>query len=360
MNKKILIFHTSVGLGHKSIAENIGFFLSQAGYEVKISDIEKVQAGRLVNISRVVYYWMSVRLPFIWSFLYTSKWFTNFTLRFRTKVAGKNYLNAKMVIDAFEPDAVITTQTAASGIVAFLKQQGMYRGKFGISFSDYHLHRYWLYDEADFYLANIEEQKEEMVKLGIPADKIAVCGILMPPQKQVDTQTVKNKLGISPEEKVVLVGGGSLGVGLDQDVIKDLSKQPNTKIIAVCGKNEKLFLQLNGGSNNVIVLGYYSPMDELYAIADIFVSKPGGLSTAEALRWRLPVMVMQMLPGQEELNYEYLQDKGLIMPEPIIAAAEIKEQLVSGSFKKLLAQNPSLKLVEPKPEALIKAIQELL
>ncbi len=54
--KKILIFYTSVGLGHKSIAENIGWYLEQpvspgasrggAGFEVKFADIGKVQEGK--------------------------------------------------------------------------------------------------------------------------------------------------------------------------------------------------------------------------------------------------------------------------------------------------------------------------
>ena len=40
--KKILILYTSHTHGHKAVAENIGFYLEQAGYEVKLSDVLKL------------------------------------------------------------------------------------------------------------------------------------------------------------------------------------------------------------------------------------------------------------------------------------------------------------------------------
>jgi hypothetical protein len=47
--KKILILYTAIGQGHKTIAENIGFYLEQAGYEVVLHDEHKIQTGFLVN-----------------------------------------------------------------------------------------------------------------------------------------------------------------------------------------------------------------------------------------------------------------------------------------------------------------------
>ena len=52
MNKKILILYTSVGLGHKTLAENIGWQLQQEGMEVKLADIGKVQKGKFEHLDR--------------------------------------------------------------------------------------------------------------------------------------------------------------------------------------------------------------------------------------------------------------------------------------------------------------------
>lgn len=138
MSKKILILYTSVGLGHKTIAENIAYHLERDGHTVKLFDALQLQAGPLVTAGTVVHGFINKRLPFIWKWLYTSAWFTRQTLPARVKVAGKNYLHIKKAIDEFGPDMVIATQTSASAVVEFLKQRGWYTGLFVVAFSDYH------------------------------------------------------------------------------------------------------------------------------------------------------------------------------------------------------------------------------
>jgi processive 1,2-diacylglycerol beta-glucosyltransferase len=109
--------------------------------------------------------------------------------------------------------------------------------------------------------------------------------------------------------------------------------------------------------SNVLVLGFYDQMPKLYTIADIFISKPGGLSTAEALYYRLPILVTHWLPGQEELNIHYLLSKGLIMssiqrqmnPATIIRATV--EEVRSQNFRKMLSANPNLAEVIDQEEA---------
>jgi len=235
----------------------------------------------------------------------------------------------------------------------YLKQQGLYQGLFGIAFSDYHLHRYWLYDSADLYLVNIEEQKQEMIRLGIPAEKIFVLGMTLRPKSTVDPVAVKQKLGIGLDEKVVLVASGSLGTGLSAGwfakLADTLSQLPKTRLIIVCGKNEALRSKLRGAikNPNVMIEGYYSPLAELYAISDIFLTKPGGLSVAEALQWHLPLLVTHWLPGGEEFNYPYLLNRHLIMPKPASVEPSkllpfIAAELAQTGFRQSLFSNPAV------------------
>lgn len=183
-----------------------------------------------------------------------------------------------------------------------------------------------------------------MLNLGIEGNKIFVCGMNLPKKTEVDVLKIREKFSVGPKEKVCLIGSGSLGLGINEELVFTLSKKQNTKVIVVCGKNDNIYQDLKNkfAYTTVSVLKYYTPMAELYAIADIFISKPGGLSVSEALCWNLPVLVSHMLPGQEELNYEFLQDKGLVMPEPINLEEEIMEELESGSFKKSIKNNPQV------------------
>jgi processive 1,2-diacylglycerol beta-glucosyltransferase len=58
------------------------------------------------------------------------------------------------------------------------------------------------------------------------------------------------------------------------------------------------------------ILGFTKEMHELMAIADIVVSKPGGLTTSEALARGLPMIVANPIPGQETRNSDYLLEHG--------------------------------------------------
>src|SRR5579864_5292236 len=150
MPKKILILYASIGQGHKSIAENIGFYLREDGLLVEFFDVQKAQEGFLTRFGTKLYQLLVQKFPGVWDWLYNTRWFISATLPFRTLVASFNYKNVLGIIDGFNPDVVISTHTTASAIISYLKQQNVYHGKFGIAFSDFHFHRYWLYKGADF------------------------------------------------------------------------------------------------------------------------------------------------------------------------------------------------------------------
>ncbi len=350
--KKILILYTSVGLGHKSIAENIAWHLDKAGYEVKLADVLQVQQGALVNFGTTLHGFVNTRLPLLWRWLYLYGHYI--FLPFRVFTAGRNFQATKQIIDEFNPDLVITTQTSASAILEFLKRKKFYTKLWAVAFSDYHLHRYWLYPSVDFYLVNIPEQKQAMVKLHISADRIVICGMTLKSKANINLDEVRQKLGLEKTDKVVLIGSGSLGTGLSEQWLGELVLELNklnkqNRVIIVCGKNLKFYehLKIELSGTPAIVLGFYTPMIELYAISSLFLTKPGGLTVAESLQWHLPMLITHWLPGQEEINYHYLTEKHLIMPkpesmEPKALAKFIDRQLASGEFKNSLAVNPNV------------------
>ena len=363
MNKKILIFYTSIGLGHQMIAENIGWHLERAGFTVQLADIGQVQKGKLSAVLINLHGLINKHLPFLWSWFYKSKIIYHLSSPFRLPLASRNFEATLKFIRDFNPDLVITVQTTASAVLAYLKSRQLYNKFWVIGFSDFHLHRFWLYDNCDYYLANIAAQKQEMVNLGLAPEKIAVCGIALKPIIKVDAMAVRLKLQIRPGQKVILVGIGSLGLGLNQKALGQLTAMANMKIIIVCGKNQALFQTLSAAyhSNpNVKVLGFYSPMDELYAIADIFVTKPGGLTTAEALRRHLPLVVTHFLPGQEELNIRYLLRKNLILALPKDLPAAIQAELSRHELKNRLADSVDVKQIAQDGTAVVTAISGLL
>lgn len=348
--KKVLILHTSVGLGHKSIAENIAYHLQAHGYEVRLYDIASLEPGKFADSLVGLHQFINRRLPWLWNWLYKSSIINAFIGSLRLPLAARQSGGTFKVIIQFQPDLVITTQTTASAVVAYLKQKGLYKNLFAIAFSDYHLHPFWLYEQADFYLANTLEQKSAMMLLAVPAEKIFVCGVTLKSKPQADISAIKKRLGIGRSDKVVLFASGSLGVGgLKSEVLKILISRLKERLAAygwglkffvLCGKNQNLRKLLKNKLGGMAeVLGFYGPMSELYAVADLFITKPGGLTVAESLQWNLPMLVTHLLPGQEEMNYKYLKDQGLIIPGLHLSESSLIDFILGETCRELLSQN---------------------
>ena len=58
------------------------------------------------------------------------------------------------------------------------------------------------------------------------------------------------------------------------------------------------------------MLGFTREIDELMAAADVIVSKPGGLTSSEALARGTAMVIIDPIPGQESRNSDYLLENG--------------------------------------------------
>ena len=59
-----------------------------------------------------------------------------------------------------------------------------------------------------------------------------------------------------------------------------------------------------------IVLPFAKNVDELMRVATVIITKPGGITTAEALTKKLPIIIIKTIPGQEANNTAYLTAMG--------------------------------------------------
>src|SRR5262249_5732125 len=86
------------------------------------------------------------------------------------------------------------------------------------------------------------------------------------------------------------------------------------EMVTVSGRNERLRKQLEAVScparHRVKVLGFTKEIDELMALADLVVSKPGGLTTSETLASGAVMVIVNRLPGQESRNSDFLLENG--------------------------------------------------
>lgn len=94
--------------------------------------------------------------------------------------------------------------------------------------------------------------------------------------------------------------GGGEGM-IDKEVIEWMKSREypqNVRFMIVCGRNTKLYQSLQedfSDHSQITVMGYVDRMHELMAMADLMVTKPGGLTISEALTMERPMLLVKPL-----------------------------------------------------------------
>jgi len=110
--------------------------------------------------------------------------------------------------------------------------------------------------------------------------------------------------------------GGGLGIGPLENALLAIDRlEAHVQTVIVVGKNKSLEKRLKDVArtlhHRVKVAGFVENVYEYMRAADILVSKPGGLTSSEALVTELPIIMLRPLPGQEERNTRYLEERGV-------------------------------------------------
>jgi processive 1,2-diacylglycerol beta-glucosyltransferase len=104
-----------------------------------------------------------------------------------------------------------------------------------------------------------------------------------------------------------------MGYGNLTRVLKDLDAlAPRFQTVVVCGNNKKAKKRIEKTvwKKPLLTLGFTRNVPLLMDAADCIISKPGGLTTSEALTKRLPMIICNPIPGHEDRNVEFLTEAG--------------------------------------------------
>jgi processive 1,2-diacylglycerol beta-glucosyltransferase len=181
--------------------------------------------------------------------------------------------------------------------------------------TDFEAHALWMNAAVDLYCVAAEETKARLVARGAAANEVVVTGIPIAAKfsSKPAPKEVRKTLGLRDDLRVLLVLSGGFGMGPVADILAELDKvQREFQTLVVCGRNEKLRRQLAGRDRKhpTHVLGFASNMHELMAAADLIVTKPGGLTSSEALALGKPLLILDPIPGQEAANSDFLLERG--------------------------------------------------
>jgi len=128
-----------------------------------------------------------------------------------------------------------------------------------------------------------------------------------------DKADAKKQMGIDASKPHILMMCGSMGCGPMKRLVRLLKDEDNIQVTVVCGTNKRLYRRLStryAGSPNLHIRGYERNMPLLMDSADLYLTKPGGLSTTEAYVKNLPMVCIDAVAGCEEYNRRYYVEKG--------------------------------------------------
>lgn len=189
-----------------------------------------------------------------------------------------------------------------------------YRPALHMVVTDYALHRYWVQPNVDNFFVATEEMaatlQRRLPRVGAHVAGIPVRARFRAP---LDGAAVRRELRIPENAPVVLVMGGGWGLGVEDTVWHTLNTDvTGLHLIAVCGANLRSFERL--ARSNAPRLRAFAHVDDtasLMAAADLIVSKPGGVTTSEAIALRKPLLLTRGVPGQEDRNAAELSRLGV-------------------------------------------------
>jgi len=315
--KRVLFFSVSIGAGHDMAAQAAAeeILHRYPGCQVKIVDtfryinpvLNKVVAGS---------YMESLRFnPKIWGYLYKQAEEGDKFIDLNQILSKLVSVKTEKLISDFDPDVIVCTHAFPAGILSIVKEKGRFNVPLIVVITDYTVHPFWVHEHVDKYVLPCRELKYQIMMYGTPEEKLLLTGIPIRRQfnEPCDKLQARKKLGLDNLTTILVMGGG-LGLGEIEQVIRVLGDADmEIQILAVTGKNDRLRtnLELSSSANRVIVFGYVENITEIMSASDFIVTKPGGLTTAEVLACRLPMIIINPLPGQEDRNSEFLLNSGV-------------------------------------------------
>jgi len=312
--KKVLILSAPFGSGHASVAQALEevFVKKYPNIEVRVADVMDFAFKIFKESIPKAYLIISSKAPLLYKWIY----------KFHKKVSRHKILNKLSdsmlkgsefadFIKEFNPNFIISTNPLPMHLVSISKEENIINVPSANVCTDFGFHTFWYNPDVNYYFVATEGIKRRFVKRGVGKDSILVTGIPVKERfkKECNKSQILSSLGFSENIPVLLIVGGKMSYEKLYKVINNL-KGKNVQFIIVAGRDKELYEQLQESEIKdnpaVRIFGFIDNLDELMSISDLILTKAGGVTVAECFVKSLPMVINDIVPGQEEDNVKYV------------------------------------------------------
>lgn len=314
---RILFVYGFEPSGHSSAARALEERARALGHETARVNVSAHHPFMGPAIARL-YLAIIQRFPRLWRFLYDNETLPRIAQNWRKIYLMLNGDRLKRTLQRLSPDVIVCTHAPPMGALALEKDRGELVVPLVGVVTDMRVHSYWTRPGADLYLVPNPEAAQQLIESGVDASRVRDTGIPINPTfaEPIDKAAARARLGLPAGGPVILLSGGSRGLGHIGGMSAALLKRlPSARLLVVTGSNAALFRGLRARYRQERRVWVYPSLEpervkELMCASDLFVGKAGGLTISECLALGLPMVLVEPLPGQETHNVEYLADRG--------------------------------------------------
>jgi processive 1,2-diacylglycerol beta-glucosyltransferase len=370
---RVLVLSASVGAGHLRAAEAVEAALRQTVPDAHVKNVDVLDLTNRVfrRLYGKFYIDLVNMAPHVLGYFYDmldrpSKSGLNRGDRFRLLLEKLNLRPFMRFLQAEPWDLVINTHFLPAEIIASLRKKKKLSVPQVTATTDFETHRLWVNQPCDRYFTATEEGALYLQSWGVPSQDIIPTGIPVHPvfSEPKDRTALMAKHGLAGDRPILLQLAGGFGVGPIEWIFRELlAVELPLEVVAVSGRNEKLKQQLQKipcpARHRVKVLGFTKEIDELMTVADLVVSKPGGLTTSETLARGAVMVIVNPIPGQESRNSDFLLESGAAVKANNIATIGHKVTALLGEPGRLAQLRANVRRIA-RPRAAFDVVAKAL
>lgn len=357
---KILLITAAYGVGHDMSMQGIKDALADRGVPYEV--MNAVEDGdRIDKVSSWFWGVMMRHAHFLWALFYPYPITSGRPIRIGYRVLYRD--KYAKTLARINPDIIIANHYIGA-LAGCLYKEDKPELKIYTIITDYVAHPLWTWQGVDAYFVGLEQTKQQVLKYDVPPEIVHVTGI--PIRKQfwqvTDKIVARNKLTIPLSAYVVLLAAGSANSVELKPVLKQI-KQHNLFVIILSGKEDKAEEKyqkiLKDLGMTGLVFPFIQDVASVLAATDVFVSKAGGITSAECLAYGVPCIFMRNMPGQEHGNAKLLARLGVAINAKRAEAASHSVTVLSNDASKRHKMAEKA-LTLGKPQAAVTIIEKIL
>jgi UDP-N-acetylglucosamine:LPS N-acetylglucosamine transferase len=356
-NRTVLILTAAVGAGHTSMGYAIREECDRNGSQAVLLDGVEAVSPLMLKILAGAYSSLLHFAPILYGvgFAVITRRYISPVVQFCMGLLLKRRL-AK-IVGSIGPDIIVSTYPFITSTLGILRRKGDVQAPVVAVIGDFGAHPLWVSADIDLHLVACPISAQMVEDAGGRA-QVAQLPVAPSFQSGLDRAEARAKLDLPKDAFIVLIVGGSLGLG---DLVRtaECVVEAGAFALIVTGKHERLYETLNkklGASPNARIVKWTSEMPFFMEASDCMVQSTQGMTIVEAMAAGLPIVTFGPLPGHGALNAQVMEEAGIA---PWVRSAdELKALLQAAVEGKVVLPSPTLAQSTPSVTSVLSSLHQ--